>query len=114
MVCSSSTRLKDGKCIKPSLEKCVSCAKGYFVSNDGRCIKIIIGCNEYDKLGRCSFCIEPFVKSKGSCVIPGCIEVNQLGCVRCASVFTLTNYGTCEIDNCKENDYQNFQCHQCE
>ena len=47
LACSSKTRLRNGKCVEPSDQKCNFCAEGYFVSNTGRCIKEIIGCERY-------------------------------------------------------------------
>jgi hypothetical protein len=57
LVCSTDYRIKNGRCVKPIADRCNTCANGYFVGQDGRCYKNVIGCLSYNNDGKCSKCV---------------------------------------------------------
>ena len=99
VVCSKDYRINNGQCIKPILDRCVGCADGYFVGEDGKCYKRIIGCNEYNSFGTCSVCNRKFVLDRGLCIVPGCHRITEEGCTECRSPYSLVNE-RCRLEYC--------------
>lgn len=72
IVCHGEYRIKNGRCIKPIADRCTNCANGYFVGQDGKCYRNIVGCTQYTQDGRCIQCVEPFMLNGATCTIQGC------------------------------------------
>lgn len=112
VACHKDYRFKNGVCVKSIADRCTSCANGYFVGQDGRCYKNIIGCQIYAADGTCATCADVFVNNLGVCVIPGCETLGSQGCQVCQSPFKLSS-GRCYLDNCNEHNYITRKCKSC-
>lgn len=91
--------------------QCKQCPAGYqFIA--GKCIKTIVGCQQYSNNGLCSQCARPFqLTVNGQCQILGCVRYCAQGCEQCTTPFQLSNY-ICAIPNCSQ--YSNNGCLKCD
>lgn len=112
LICASDYRIKNGQCVQPVEDRCNSCAEGYFVSSNGKCVKNIPGCQNYDQYGSCVQCSGSFVLSNGICTIPGCDRFGNNGCLACFAPFQLIN-GRCTLSYCNQVDFSTKTCKVC-
>lgn len=80
-------------------DSCRACSKGYFLSaTSDKCAQMQPGCIYSG--GVCSSCKAPFAFKNSGCMIEGCQQYNELGCVKCVNEkFILYDY-VCRLPQC--------------
>lgn len=115
--------------LTPSGSGCANCRDGYLPTSNGACSRNIPNCDTYDgdicracskghylsaafdkcsemkpgciySAGICNSCKAPFAFKNGGCMIEGCLEYDQLGCVKCVNDKFILYDHVCRLPQC--------------
>lgn len=94
---------------------CVSCAAGFSIWNDGRCVFFKSNCVAYSWAGLCMACSDGYILWAGECRRSNCasIDASSKLCLVCSLPFTMS-LGVClppALPSCQV--YQNGSCLYC-
>lgn len=105
-VCKECIRpfsLSNGNCEIPNCKgyneyRCVTCNCGYYLTPEGLCKPMELGCIRYQR-AQCTDCLPSFRLKGSKCEIEGCSEMDGLQCVRCSEEYDLVS-GGCQMRDC--------------
>jgi hypothetical protein len=78
--------------------RCATCNCGYYLTRDGVCKNVELGCVRYQR-GQCTDCLPNFKLKGSSCEMEGCLDLAGLHCRSCDSNYDLVD-GACKMKNC--------------
>jgi len=112
--CIKPFSLNNGNCYISNCKtyneyRCAACECGYYLTIDGICKPMELGCVRYQR-GQCTDCL-PNYKLKGStCDMEGCTDLDGLSCKKCDDKYDFFE-GGCRMKHCLS--WKDGQCQIC-